>query len=69
MANPRGEGIGPDYLEVDLGNYGSDPWDTQFALHGKRTRTRVKPRGAGWRNEVQLGSDNLAWARFYQPHD
>ncbi len=49
--------------------YGSAGGDLGFVIYAKHTRTWVNSLGAEWRNEVQLGYDNLFKTSFYQPLD
>jgi NTE family protein len=66
---PQEKRWGPDYLKFDLGVYGSAGGDLGFTLYGKHTRTWVNALGAEWRNEVEVGYDNLLRTSFYQPLD
>jgi NTE family protein len=66
---PQEKRWGPDYLKFDLGVYGSAGGDLGFAIYAKHTRTWINPLGAEWRNEVQLGYENLLKTSFYQPLD
>jgi NTE family protein len=66
---PKEKSIGPNYLKFDLGMYASEGGDLAFVLYGKHTRTWLNPRGAEWRNEVQLGYENLLSTSLYQPLD
>jgi NTE family protein len=66
---PHEKRIGPDYLKFDLGMYASEGGDIAFAIYGKHTRTWLNSLGAEWRNEVQLGSENLLATSLYQPLD
>jgi NTE family protein len=66
---PREKRIGPDYLKFDLGMYASAGGDLAFNLYGKHTRTWLNPLGAEWRNELQLGYENLLVTSLYQPLD
>jgi NTE family protein len=43
--------------------------DLAFVLYGKHTRTWLNPLGAEWRNEAQLGYENLLSSSLYQPLD
>ena len=56
---PREKQVGPDYLKFDLGMYASEGGDIAFAIYAKHHRTWLNSLGAEWRNEVQLGSENL----------
>ena len=64
---PREKRWGPDYLKFDLGMYASEGGDLAFVIYGKHTRTWLNEFGAEWRNEVQLGYENLLITSFYQP--
>ena len=66
---PHEKRWGPDYLKFDLGLYTSAGGDLAFVLYGKHTRTWVNSLGAEWRNELQLGYENLLKTSFYQPLD
>ncbi len=66
---PHEKRIGPDFLKFDLGMYASEGGDIAFALYGKHRRTWLNSRGGEWRNEVQLGSENLVATSLYQPLD
>jgi NTE family protein len=56
---PQEKRWGPDYLKFDLGLYGSAGGDLAFALYAKHTRTWMNSLGAEWRNELQLGYENM----------
>ena len=64
---PREKRIGPDYLKFDLGMYASEGGDIAFAIYAKHNRTWLNSLGGEWRNEVQLGSENLIATSLYQP--
>jgi NTE family protein len=66
---PQEKRWGPDYLKFDLGVYGSAGGDLGFAIYAKHTRTWMNPLGAEWRNEIQIGYENLLKTSFYQPLD
>jgi NTE family protein len=66
---PHEKLIGPDYLKFDLGMYASEGGDIAFAIYGKHRRTWLNSLGAEWRNEIQLGSENLLATSLYQPLD
>jgi NTE family protein len=66
---PREKRVGPDYLKFDLGMYVSEGGDIAFAIYAKHNRTWLNSRGGEWRNEVQLGSENLLATSLYQPLD
>jgi NTE family protein len=61
---------GPDYLKVDLGLYASASGDDRgLVLYLEHDRTWVNRFGGLWRNELQLGSEQLVSTSFYQPLD
>jgi NTE family protein len=66
---PREKRVGPDYLKFDLGMYTSAGGDIAFAIYAKHNRTWLNALGGEWRNEVQLGSENLLATSLYQPLD
>ncbi len=66
---PREKSWGPNYLNVDLGAYASQDGDLRFNLYGRHVRTWVNSLGAEWRNELQVGGENLLATSFYQPLD
>ncbi len=66
---PQEKRWGPDYLKFDLGMYTSAGGDLAFVIYAKHTRTWLNALGAEWRNELQLGYDNLLRTSFYQPLD
>jgi NTE family protein len=66
---PREKRIGPDYLKFDLGMYTSAGGDIAFAIYAKHNRTWLNALGGEWRNEIQLGSENLLATSLYQPLD
>jgi NTE family protein len=66
---PREKSWGPNYLRVDLGAYASQDGDLRFNLYGRHVRTWVNSLGAEWRNEVQVGGENLLTTSLFQPLD
>jgi NTE family protein len=66
---PQEKRWGPNYLKFDLGVYGSAGGDLGFVIYGKHTRTWVNSLGAEWRNELQLGYENVFKTSLYQPLD
>jgi NTE family protein len=66
---PREKSWGPNYLKVDLGAYASQDGDLRFNLYGRHVRTWVNSLGAEWRNEVQVGGQNLLATSLFQPLD
>ena len=66
---PQEKRWGPNYLEFDLGLYGSEGGDLGFVVYAKHSRTWLNSLGGEWRNEVQLGYYNNLSTSFYQPLD
>lgn len=66
---PHEKPWGPHYLKFDLGMYTSEGGDLAFVVYGKHTRTWLNSRGGEWRNELQLGYENLLATSYYQPLD
>jgi NTE family protein len=66
---PQEKRWGPDYLKFDLGMYASEGGDIAFAIYARHNRTWLNALGGQWRNEVQLGSENLLATSLYQPLD
>jgi NTE family protein len=66
---PREKRYGPNYLKFDLGMYASEGGDLAFVIYGKHTRTWLNSLGGEWRNEIQLGYENLLSTSLYQPLD
>jgi NTE family protein len=66
---PREKRWGPNYLEFDLGLYGSEDGDLGFVVYARHARTWLNSLGAEWRNELQLGYFNNLSTSFYQPLD
>jgi NTE family protein len=66
---PREKSWGPNYLQADLGAYASRDGDFRFNLYGRHVRTWVNSLGAEWRNEVQIGGENLLATSLFQPLD
>jgi NTE family protein len=65
---PSVKSWGPDYLKFDLGLYADASGDDRgLALYLQHERTWVNRLGGQWRNELQLGSEQLVNTSFYQP--
>jgi len=64
---PKEKGWGPNYLNFDLGLYGSGDGDLAFVVYAKHKRTWLNALGAEWRNEAQLGYESQLSTSFYQP--
>jgi NTE family protein len=58
----------PDFIKLDLGMYASAAGDDRgLALYLQHSRTWVDSLGAQWRNEAQLGTNQVFATSFYQP--
>jgi NTE family protein len=66
---PREKNWGPNFLKFDIGMYASDSGDLGFSLYVKQERRWLNSRGLQWRNEIQLGYENLLATSLYQPLD
>jgi NTE family protein len=64
---PREKRLGPDYLKFDVGMYASEAGDLGFSIYAKHTRKWLNAFGGQWRNEIQLGGENLLSTSLYQP--
>jgi NTE family protein len=59
---------GPNYLKVDFGMYGDASGDDLGVVFFLRhERTWVNSLGGQWRNQLQIGSQQLLDTSFYQP--
>jgi NTE family protein len=60
----------PDYIKVDIGMYASTSGDDRgFTLYFQHNRTWINSLGAEWRNEIQVGTNQILSTSFYQPLD
>jgi NTE family protein len=66
---PQEKRWGPNYVEFDLGLYGSEDGDLGFVVYAKHSRTWLNSLGGEWRNEIQLGYFNNLSTSLYQPLD
>jgi NTE family protein len=67
---PRVKSWGPNYLKVDFGLYAAASGDERgLVLYLQHERSWVNSLGGEWRNELQLGSEQLLQTSFYQPLD
>jgi NTE family protein len=67
---PYEKSWGPDFINVDVGMYASTAGDDRgFLLYLQHDRTWINSLGAQWRNEIQLGTDQIVSTSFYQPFD
>jgi NTE family protein len=64
---PREKRWGPDYLKFDVGMYASEAGDLGFSIYARHTRKWLNAFGGQWRNELQLGGENLLSTSLYQP--
>jgi NTE family protein len=66
---PREKNWGPNFVQFDLGLYATQGNDSGFVLYMKTDRRWLNSLGLQWRNEVQLGTNNLIATSLYQPLD
>jgi NTE family protein len=66
---PKEKSWGPNYLKFDLGLYASQQGDNGFVIYAKQERRWLNDLGLQWRNELQLGYNNLFSSSLYQPLD
>ncbi len=66
---PKEKSWGPNYLKFDLGLYASQEGDSGFIIYAKQERRWLNELGLQWRNELQLGYNNLLSSSLYQPLD
>ena len=67
---PYEKSCAPDFIKVDIGMYSSTSGDDRgFALYFQHNRTWINSLGAEWRNEIQLGTNQILASSFYQPLD
>jgi NTE family protein len=66
---PQEKSWGPNFLQFDLGLYASNAGDTGFLFYLKQERTWLNALGLQWRNEIQVGGNNLVSTALYQPLD
>ena len=66
---PKEKSWGPNYLKFDLGLYGSLGGDSGFILYMKQERRWLNSLGLQWRNELQIGYNNIVSTSLYQPLD
>lgn len=57
----------PPFLDLSVDVQGSGVADFDFAAGARVTFTNVEHHGGEWRNDLLLGSSNLAATEFYQP--
>jgi NTE family protein len=58
---------GPPFLDLALNVYGSGVAAFDFSAGARITFPNVEHHGGEWRNDLMLGSSNLAATEFYQP--
>ena len=66
---PKEKSWGPNYLKFDLGLYASASGDSGFVFYFQQERRWLNSLGLKWRNEVQLGYNNMLSSTLYQPLD
>lgn len=64
---PREKSWGPNYLKFDLGLYAATDGDAGFVLYARQDMRWLNSLGLQWRNELQLGYDNVLSTSLYQP--
>jgi NTE family protein len=64
---PKEKSWGPDFLKADVGIYAAAKSEASFLFYLQHTRTWVNSLGAQWRNELQIGTNQLLSTSFYQP--
>jgi NTE family protein len=66
---PKEKSWGPNFLKFDLGLYGSAGGDSGFVVYFNQQRRWLNSLGLAWRNELQVGYNNLFNSSLYQPLD
>ena len=66
---PKEKNWGPNFIQFDLGLYATQGNDSGFVLYMKTDRRWLNSLGLQWRNEIQLGTNNLITTSLYQPLD
>jgi NTE family protein len=66
---PKEKSWGPNFLKFDLGLYASAGGDTGFVFYMRQERRWLNSLGLQWRNELQLGYNNILSSSLYQPLD
>jgi NTE family protein len=66
---PKEKSWGPNYVKFDLGLYASEGGDNGFVIYAKQERRWLNSLGLQWRNEIQLGYNNLLTSSLHQPLD
>ena len=66
---PKEKSWGPNYLKFDLGVYASAGGDSGFVFYMQQERRWLNSLGLQWRNELQLGYNNILSSTLYQPLD
>jgi NTE family protein len=66
---PNEKSWGPNFLKFDLGLYASASGDTGFVFYVRQERRWLNSLGLQWRNELQLGYNNILSSSLYQPLD
>jgi NTE family protein len=66
---PKEKSWGPNFIQFDLGLYATQDNDSGFVAYMKTDRRWLNALGLQWRNEIQLGTNNLFASSLYQPLD
>jgi NTE family protein len=64
---PKEKSWGPNFVQFDLGLYGTTSNDSGFVLYMKTDRRWLNSLGLQWRNELQIGMNNIFSTSLYQP--
>ena len=64
---PKEKSWGPNFMQFDLGLYATQSNDSGFVLYIKTDRRWLNSLGLQWRNEIQLGANNILATSLYQP--
>ena len=64
---PKEKSWGPNFMQFDLGLYATTSNDSGFVLYMKTDRRWLNSLGLQWRNEIQLGANNILATSLYQP--
>ena len=66
---PKEKSWGPNFVQFDLGLYATQSNDSGFVLYMKTDHRWLNSLGLQWRNEIQLGTNNILATSLYQPLD
>ena len=63
----RSKSWGPNFLKLGMSIEDDFEGSTAFNVAGRLTRTAINSRGAEWRTDLRLGTDQKLDTEFYQP--